>query len=106
MPDFSILNLFPFTKNSITDIFVNSLSFACETSEILLLLVLAPKVNGKVEKPFYLSLVLSFIVCGLLFFFSIGVLGNTASLSSFPFYELSQISKFDGSVCLFCSKML
>ncbi len=97
MPDFSILNLFPFTKNSITDIFVNSLSFACETSEILLLLVLAPKVNGKVEKPFYLSLVLSFIVCGLLFFFSIGVLGNTASLSSFPFYELSQISKFDES---------
>lgn len=69
MQDFSILNLFPFTKNSTPDIFVNALSFACETSEILLLLVLAPKVNGKFEKPFYWSIVLSFIVCALLFFF-------------------------------------
>lgn len=97
MPNFSILNLFPFTKNSTADIFINSLSFACETSEILLLLVIAPDVNGKIEKPFYLSMVISFLVCGLLFLFSLGVLGNTASLSSFPFYELSQISKFDES---------
>lgn len=97
MTDFSILNLFPFTQNETPDIFINSLSFACETSEILLLFVLAPDVNGKIEKPFYWSMVVSFIVCAMLFFFSIGVLGNTASLSSFPFYELSQISKFDES---------
>lgn len=97
MQNFSILNLFPFTKNSVSNILINSLSFACETSEILLLIVLAPKVNGNVEKPFYWSVILSFFACGLLFFFSLGVLGNTASLSSFPFYELSQISKFDES---------
>ena len=97
MTDFSVLNLFPFTQNSTQDILINSLSFACETSEILLLFVLAPDVNGRIEKPFYWSMVLSFVVCALLFFFSLGVLGNTASLSSFPFYELSQISKFDES---------
>ena len=40
--DFSILNLFfRLLKTSTPDIFVNALSFACETSEILLLLVLA-----------------------------------------------------------------
>lgn len=95
--NFSFLNLFPFTRNSVSDIFINSLSFACETSEIILLLALAPNVNGGVEKPFYYSVILSFIVCGILFIFSIGVLGDTASLSSFPFYELSQMSKFDES---------
>ena len=95
--EFSILNLFPFTKNSTSNIFVNALSFACETSEIILLMVLAPKVNGKIAKPFYSSIVLSFVACGLLFFFSLGVLGDTASVASFPFYELSQISKFDES---------
>lgn len=97
LSDFSILNLFPFSRNEIPNVFINSLSFACETSEILLLLVLAPDVNGRIEKPFYWSMVLSFVICGLLFFFSIGVLGDTASLASFPFYELSQISKFDES---------
>ena len=95
--DFSILNLFPFTRNNTSGILINSLSIACETSEVILLMVLAPKVNGKIAKPFYSSIVLSFIACGLLFLFSLGVLGNTASVSSFPFYELSQISKFDES---------
>lgn len=97
MQNFSILDLFPFTKNSTTNILINALSFACETSEIILLAVIAPKVNGKTEKPFYWSIIFSFLACGLLFFFSIGVLGDTASLASFPFYELSQISKFDES---------
>ena len=97
MPDFSILNLFPFSQNRVPDVFINALSFACETSEIILLMVLAPKVNGNIEKPFYFSMIFSFVVCALLFFFSLGVLGDTASLASFPFYELSQISKFDES---------
>lgn len=97
MQSFSVLNLFPFTKNETPDILVNSLSFACETSEIILLMVLAPQVNGNIKKPFYWSVVLSFIICGLLFFFSLGVLGNTGTVASFPFYELSQISKFDES---------
>lgn len=97
LQNFSILDLFPFTQNSVPNIFINALSFACETSEIILLTVLAPKVNGKIEKPFYLSIILSFAVCAVLFFLSIGVLGDTASVSSFPFYELSQISKFDES---------
>ncbi len=97
MQNFSILDLFPFTQNTISNVFINALSFTCETTEIILLLVLAPKVNGSIVKPFYLSVILSFLVCAVLFFLSIGVLGDTASVASFPFYELSQISKFDES---------
>lgn len=97
LQDFSILDLFPFCQNTVPNIFINSLSFACETSEIIFLIVLAPKVNGRIEKPFYASVILSFIACAVLFFLSIGVLGDTASVASFPFYEISQISKFDES---------
>ncbi len=94
MKEFSLLNLFPFTQNSTEDILMNSLSFACETNEIIFLTVLSKKVNGRIIKPFYWAVGLSFLVCALLFFFSIAVLGNTASATSFPFYELSQLAKF------------
>ncbi len=94
LDEFSMLNLFPFTQNSTQNILINSLSFACETSEIVFLTVLAPKVNGKIIKPFYWAIGLSFLVCAALFFVSLGILGNMASAVSFPFYDLSQISKF------------
>ena len=91
--EFSLLNLFPFTRNSTNDILMNAVGFACETNEIILLVVLAPKVNGKIVKPFYSAVILAFVACGLLMFYSLAVLGDTAKVVSFPFYNLSQISK-------------
>ena len=91
--DFSILNLFPFTKNSTVEIMENAVDFACETGEIILLAVLAPKVNSKINKAFFAAIALSFAVCGLLFVYSSGVLGDIAGIAAFPFYDLSQLSR-------------
>lgn len=91
--DFSLLNLFPFSKNSTGDILANAIDFACQTTEIVLLCVLAPKVNGSINKPFFFAIFLSFAACGLLFVYSAGVLGDAAGVTAFPFYELSQISR-------------
>ena len=91
--DFSILNLFPFTKNNTLEILENSLDFACETGEIILLSVLASKVNGKINKAFFSAIILSFISCGMLLIYSLGVLGDTAGVTAFSFYDLSQMSR-------------
>lgn len=93
--DFSLLNLFPFTVNTSKDILANGAGFACDTVEIIMLAVLAPKVNGKIKKPFYSAVLLSFAICGALFFYSSGVFGDVASVVSFPFYDLSQVSTLD-----------
>ncbi|MCH5316865.1 MAG: GerAB/ArcD/ProY family transporter [Eubacterium sp.] len=91
--DFSILNLFPFSKNNTVEIMENALDFAGETGEIILLAVLAPKVNGKINKAFFSAIILSFAVCGILFIYSSGVLGDVADIAAFPFYDLSQLSR-------------
>lgn len=91
--EFSLLNLFPFTRNSTGDILMNAVNFACETNALIFLIVLAPKVNGRIVKPFYSAVLISFAVCGMLLFYSVAVLGDTAQVVSFPFYNLSQISK-------------
>jgi len=91
--DFSLINLFPFTRNSTKDIGMNSLSFLCDSNEIMLLLVLAPHVNGKVKKPFYFAVISSFAICIVLMLAAVGVLGDAASLAAFPFYEFSQVLK-------------
>lgn len=91
--DFSMLNLFPFTRNSTADILSNALDFACQTTEIILLCALAPKVNGKINKAFFSAIFLSFAACGLLFVYAAGVLGDAAGVTAFPFYDLSQMSR-------------
>ena len=91
--DFSILNLFPFVKNGSAEILENSLDFAGETGEIVLLAALAPKVNGKINKPFFYAIVLAFVSCGLLLIYCIGVLGDATTVTAFSFYDLSQMSR-------------
>lgn len=91
--DFSLINLFPFTRNGVGDIGMNALGFLCDSNEILLLLVLAPHVNGRVKKPFYFAVLSSFAICIILILAAVGVLGDAASLAAFPFYEFSQVLK-------------
>lgn len=91
--DFSYLNLFPVTQNSGESILRNIIFSVCSTNEIVLFIALAPKINGKTTRPFYFSMAASYIVVMLLIAFTVGVLGDTASLSAYPLFEMSQLSK-------------
>lgn len=91
--DFSSLNLFPLVRNNSMEIFKNTLFSVASTNELLLIFVLAPKVNGKIKKPFYFSMVLSYLISMLMVVLVIGVLGDTASLSSYPVFEVSELAK-------------
>lgn len=91
--DFSFLNLFPVTQNPNENIVRNILFSACSTNEIVLYIALAPKINGKTAKPFYFSLGASYLAAMVLIAFAIGVLGDTASLTAYPLFEVSQLSK-------------
>ncbi len=93
--EFSILNLFPFTKNSTSDILMNTLLFIVDSNEIILLLALSPKVNGESIKPFYYGMVLSLITIIILIFFTISALGDAATLSAYPIFAMAQISTFE-----------
>lgn len=94
MNEFSIINLFPFSKNPIKTIAVNSVIFMADSSEIALFPALAPKINGKKAKPFLLSIGLSVLVTVILIFFTIGSFGDAANLSAYPIFAMSQISTF------------
>ncbi|MCD7723697.1 MAG: spore germination protein [Clostridiales bacterium] len=98
--EFSLINLFPFTKNSAADIISNALDFASDTGEIVITAAIAPKVNGKVQKPFYFSVLLSFIMSSLLVLGAMGVMGDAAALNSYPFFQLSQLARMNESVRL------
>lgn len=91
--DFSYLNLFPVTQNSGRSILMNILFSVCSTNELVLFIALAPKVNGKTAKPYYFSLTVSYLALMLLIGFTVGVLGDTASLSAYPLFQVSQLSK-------------
>lgn len=93
--EFSLLNLFPFTINNEKNILYNSLIFLSDTSEILLLPVLKEKINGKIFKPFYFAIVLSFITTIFMLFSAICSLGDAARLSTYPLFAMAQISTFD-----------
>lgn len=91
---FELVNLFPFSRNKPMDVMVNSLCFAGDASELILYLAVSPKVNGNRIKPFYIATGLSFVVCLGILMVVIGVLGDTAAMSAFPMFEVSQVSKF------------
>lgn len=93
--EFSTLDLFPLFQNDKNAFIKNILFSLTSTNEIVLLLALSPRVNGKVVKPFYSALVLSYVAGIALIAFAIGVLGDTASLSAYPLFEVSQISKLN-----------
>ena len=91
--EFSLLNIFPITQNQTDNILMNIAFSVCSTNEIVLLIALAPKVNGGVKKPFLISMSAAYAAVMLLIAFAIGILGDTASLSSYPLFEVAQISK-------------
>ena len=92
--EFSYLNLFPITQNDSGSIARNMLFSVCSTNEIVLYIALAPKINGKTVKPFYFSQLAAYFAAALLIAFAVGVLGDTASMSAYPLFEVAQLSKF------------
>ena len=92
--DFSYLNLFPVTQNSGNTVLMNILFSVCSTNEIVLFILLAPKVNGKTSAPFYCSMGTAYTVTALIIAFTVGVLGDTASIGAYPLFEVAQLSKF------------
>lgn len=91
--ELSALNIFPVTQNQTDNIIMNILFSVCSSNEIVMLIALAPKVNGKIKKPFFCSMVAAYTAIMLLLAFTIGVLGDTASLAAYPLFQVAQISK-------------
>ncbi|MCC8016269.1 MAG: GerAB/ArcD/ProY family transporter [Clostridiales bacterium] len=92
--NFSYLNLFPLIQNTAGSFAKNSAFSLVSSNELVLLLALAPKINGKAIKPFCFSMLFSYLVTIALIIFTIGVLGDTATLSAYPVFEVSQIAKY------------
>jgi len=92
--EIELINLFPFTKNSTTEIIKNSLIFSGDASELVLFLAVSPKVNGKKIKPCIWATALAYIVCLGILAVIMGILGDMATMSAFPMFEVSQVSKF------------
>lgn len=92
---FSILNLFPFTKNPIKTILINSLIITADTNELILFLALSPKVNGKTKKPLYFGILFSILAIIIMILVTIASLGDAATLSAYPIFAMAQISTFE-----------
>lgn len=90
---FETINLFPFMQNGFGAMLSNAAYSLCSTSEIPLLFALRPKINGKIGKPFCFAIGLSYLLSLLLALVACGVLGDTASVSSYPLFELSQLAQ-------------
>ncbi len=87
------INLYPVIGNSISEIAENVLYITSSSSEILIFLCLAKRVNGSAVKPFVFSVLVAFTTTFLLFLFVLAVMGDAASVEEFPVYTLYQTAK-------------
>ncbi len=91
---FESINLFPLVQNNNAAMFKNAAYSLCSTTEIPLLFALRQRINGKIGKPFCFAIGFSCLLSLLIVVTVCGVLGNTASVSSYPVFELSQLARF------------
>ncbi|MGN0522049.1 MAG: GerAB/ArcD/ProY family transporter [Eubacterium sp.] len=87
------VSLYPIISNKTDTIFYNALILASNSAEIVLFLPLSKRVNGYAVKPFIWSITASFLTIFLIMLFIFGVMGDSASLHSFPLYTLFQLAK-------------
>lgn len=90
--NFHEANFYPLVVNTKMDIIKNSILFTCNSVAPTYLLALSGKVNGRVAKPYFLALVVSYSAIFLLVVFCLGVMGNSAGLQSYPMYALFQLA--------------
>ena len=91
--NFEPVNLHPAITNDTQTILKNVAFITSGTPEIAAYLCLSKKVNGCANRSFARSVCMSFLSIFLLFFVLIGVMGDGASLQSFPLYTLFQLAK-------------
>ncbi len=92
--DISVLNYFPLVQNGSKQIVSTAVFAVTVTSEVMLLPVLAPKINGRIVAPYCLCAAASLVSIVVTVGTIIGVLGNTATAAAHPLGMLYQIMKF------------
>lgn len=93
--NFKEVNLYPVVTNSVGSIVENIALITSNTTELALFLCLRKRVNGGCEKSFAVAVISAFFSIFILILFMIAVMGDGASLQSFPLYTFFQITKFD-----------
>lgn len=96
LKSFEEVNLYPVINNSRSNIFTNALYLSCNTSEIAVFLCLYDRINGGSIKSFVSSVTASYLTVFVLFLFMLGIMGDSASVLSFPLYSMFQLSKLTG----------
>lgn len=89
---FTVTNFSPILENPISDNILNAVSIASSTSEMAVVLFVLPTMNEKIGKKFALWSVGVFAVIWVLYFFTVGTLGEYAKIEAYPVFTLSQIS--------------
>lgn len=92
--DISSLNYFPLVQNGAEQIIGTAIFAITSTSEVMLLPVLAPKINGKIILPYCLCAAASLLSIVVTVLTVIGVLGSVATVAAHPLGMLYQIMKF------------
>lgn len=90
------INLYPVINNSKDLVFRNALFLASNNIEIIVFLCFADRINGGAVKSLVSAVTASNTTIFALLLFMIAILGDSASLQSFPIYALFQLSKITG----------
>lgn len=88
------INYYPIIKNTSANIWTNIAMFITNSVEGSVFVCLSRYVNGKTAKPYFWGISLAYAVIFLLISVCIGVLGNSATLQSYPIFTLFQMAKF------------
>lgn len=91
--NFDRLNYYPLLSGDTENIFQNVIYMTSSSSESVIFLCLSKRVNGSGVKPLFISIAAVFLTIFALFASVIGVLGDAASVNSFPLYTLFQLAK-------------
>lgn len=87
------INLYPVIRNSTNSILKNTLYMTSNSFEMIVLLCLKNKINTAAVKPYIFSVIASFFTLFVLLLMVNGVMGDGASLQTFPLFSLFQLAK-------------
>lgn len=90
---FKPVHLWPESISPVQEILQNALSLSSNTAAVVAFPLLAEHVEKKKRAAFSGAMVASYAVMFLLLLFSIGVMGDGATVQAFPVYSLSQLAR-------------
>lgn len=92
LQNLSMINYYPVNSNSRLDVFKNAFVMTSNSAEASILLILSNKVNGEKIKAYMAGMTASYITIFALIAFVIGIMGNAATLQSYPIFTLFQMA--------------